>query len=813
MTAPDRPFRVTEYRLALDIDFATMRWTGTIDFEVLGTGASIDLDAVKLEIREARVDGTAVPFEIDAARQRLRLLAGVDRHAAVHVAFAGAVDPATLMGLYRSKFGPTYILTSQCEAAAARQIFPCFDRPDAKAPIVLTVRTQKEQEVVSNMPPTSVVVDGDRTRWTFDRTPPMATYLFYLGIGVFERLEEMAGPVRLTVLAPPGRREEGRKALEVTRTALAELESYYRLPYPLPKLDLIAVPEFPFGAMENWGAITFRDMQLLINPATPAFEMRYTVATIVHEIAHQWFGNLVTPFWWTDIWLNESFATFVEHKVVEKRYPELESEQDFLSIWTRWGFLLDSLRNNHPIVVDVGDPSEIAIAIDRLTYGKGASVLRMIEGYLGEARFQSGVADYLRQHAGGNATSQDLWEALDRSTGEPVTRILRPWVETAGHPVVSAQTTPAGIELRQRPFGFLPNRSNAVWPIPMVIEIDGRPQRILFETPHTVVPAPPDATIHLNPGALGFYRSLYDPELYDRLLVGFDRRRPSDRWSVLEDLWAFLLSGDTTLAQYGRFARALDAATDYLSVGSTAAHLETLFNWAGDLPGVADLVRGFAAVHSERLGLEARAGESSTTGSLRESVQRTRVRSDPGFARRLAQRFDEWDRLDANVRMPTVLAYASTGGEAAYRAIRERLAAAVSQTEAVKFEIALASSNDPRLVEATFDLGLAGGINKGNFPVVLTAAAANPAAREVEWPWLERHLPDLVERYGGTSILTDFLDLAVPSLGLAHPTRVRGYFRDHPMPSEAKTIARALEMLEVAEGVRRRLGGGPTASG
>ena len=805
MPIPPCPFKVAEYRVTLDVHFAEERWSGTVDIEVEGSAEHVELDCVRLAIQQATIDGKPVEWETDPARGSLRLKGPIRGRARVHVAFSGAVVEHSLMGLYRSRYGPSYILTTQCEPDAARQIFPCFDRPDVKAPVRLTVRTDAALEVVSNSPPESITPEGTQRRWTFAPTPPMATYLLYVGIGTFDRLEDRTGPVALAVLTPPGRREEGRRALEITRTALAEFEQYYQIPYPLPKLDLIAVPEFPAGAMENWGAISFRDMQLLINERTPDFEMRYTVATIVHEIAHQWFGNLVTPYWWTDIWLNETFATFVEHKVVEHRYPELKSEQDLLSIWTQWGFLLDSVPTSHPIVVEVNDPKDVGQAIDRLTYGKGASVLRMVEGYLGSERFQAGVSDYLHRHAGGNARSDDLWEAIDHASQEPITRMLRPWIERAGHPVVSARLTDRGLELSQRRFGYLPAPTDGPWPIPMVVEIDGARQRFLFDTAERVIPLRDNATVHLNPGAMGFYRSRYDAPLYDRLLATFDQRPPADRWIVLEDLWGLLLSGEVPFATFARFVRALDRSTDFLSVGSTAGHLTNLYDWTGENPRVADLARTFLANQFARVGLEPHPGEDSMDGSLRERVVRARVLCDPGFARQLSEEFGHYDRLDPNVRAAVAIAHARTEGARAFEELKRALARAPSETEGLRLEVALSWVSDPALVERTLDLGLAGEINLGHVPAVMTAAAMNPVGRARTWSWLERHFPDVQERLHGTTLLQDFLDLALPYLGLGRADTVRAYFRDHPLEGDDKALHRGLAMLEVAERLSSRL--------
>lgn len=805
MPPPPCPLRTAEYRIVLDVDFHALRWKGTVEFEVQGSADAVDLDCAELQIEQATVDGSPVEIATDPAHERLRLRRGVRGRAALSVRFGGHVPERGLMGLYKSRYGAGYILTAHLEPDAARQLFPCIDRPDVKAVIHLTVITDAGLEVVANTPTASVTEEGARRRWTFTPTPPMATYLLYLGIGAFEHLNDTAGRVGISVLTPPGRREEGKRPIEIARTALDEFEQYYQIPYPLAKLDLIAVPEFPAGAMENWGAITFRDMQLLIRPDTPAFEMRYTVATIVHEIAHQWFGNLVTPYWWTDIWLNESFATFVEHKVVEKRFPELKSLNDFLSIWTRWGFLLDSGPSTHPIVVEVDDPKDVGQAIDRLAYGKGSSVLRMVEGYLGSDRFQAGVTDYLHRHAWKNATSGDLWEALDHASGEPITRILRPWIERPGHPIVTARLTSQGLALAQRRFGFLPGPVDEPWPIPMVLEVNGKSQRVLFDTRELTIPVPEGATIHLNPGALGFYRSLYDGALYERLLTGFERRPPSDQWIVLEDLWALLLSGEADFGTFRRFVQALERSTEALPVAATAEHLMTLYGWAGELPPVADMIRSFLATQFARIGLEPRPGEDSWDGSVRASVVAARVLADAGFARQLSEEFGHIDRLDPNVQRPVAVARALTEGARAFDELRRALANAGTESASHRFETALAYVSDPPTLEKVLGLTLTEEFYTSHVPSVLTFASMNPAGRDVTWPWLTRHLPDLVKRFHGTTLFPDFLDLALPYLGLRHPKEVRAYFQEHPFPGDDKAVVRGLAMAEVASRLAERL--------
>jgi tricorn protease interacting factor F2/3 len=374
---------IAEYRLDLDVDFAGMRWSGRIEFELPDGAAPFALDAAALEITDVTSAGTPVDFQLDAAAQALRLPALGPGPVAVH--FRGAVTEDALIGLYRSRQGGGYVLTTQCEPIGARRIFPCLDRPDRKSRILLRVRTDPGLTVISNTMERSTRMVAERREWTFLPTPSMSAYLFYLGIGQFEVLEETRGPVRFRIFTPPGQSAMGRYGLALTPRVLEEYESYYRIPYPLPKLDLVCIAETSFGAMENWGAITFRDTRLLVDESTRSFARRDVLETLTHEVAHMWFGNLVTMASWTDIWLNESLASFLETKIAERVEPTTDVGPDFfLRVAGTWLAIEgDSLEATHAVRAPVHGPDEVAQIFDEISYGKGSTLIAMLESYLG----------------------------------------------------------------------------------------------------------------------------------------------------------------------------------------------------------------------------------------------------------------------------------------------------------------------------------------------------------------------------------------------------------------------------------------------
>ncbi len=798
---------ISEYRVEIDLDTEGGRWAGTVECDVAEGARVLEFDADGFEVRSVTRDGQVLGFRAFPEEARLEVDLGSSGPATVRIGFEGRTVDRALAGLYRCPSGSGYVLTTQCEPVGARRIFPCLDRPDRKARIRLSVRAPTSVEVVSNMAPQEVrAADGAR-EWRFPPTPPMATYLFYLGAGTFDRFELTGTKRPVRVLTPPGQGAAGRFAAESAAAILEEYEEYYRIPYPLTKLDLIAVTELAFGAMENWGAITFDATRLLVDEASASFARRDVFETIAHEIAHQWFGNLVTMRWWNDIWLNESFATLLETRITERLRPEFEAIEEF--VLRRWGmigaFASDSLRSTHPVRGQVTRPEEIGQIFDEISYGKGASVLRMLEGYLGPERFRSGVTEYLNRYRYGNARTEDLWAALERASGEPVGKIVGPWTDRAGFPVVSATLGERGLELVQQQF-LLHGRTEAPpWPIPLQLEVDGTRSKLLFDTRELTVPVLSSATVVLNPEALGFYRVRYDRTLFDRLVGVLPGRPPLERWVVLNDLAAFLEMGEVSWDDYARVVSLLGATPDRLVVEELTHKLGT---WALAFPGssaVQGLARRFLAEQFARVGVRRRPDERPDDGVLRESISFARVRIDPGFARALSELFLGWNHLDPDLRSAVAIGRVRTEGEIGYREARRGMESSPTETERLRFERALAWAGDASLVEQTLELVRDGTIRSGHVWTVLSHAAANPVGRPLVGPWLERNLPSLAPTLRGSGYLPLVFETVLPLAGLGRGDATRAYFAEHPYPEGSRGLAKGLELLELREKFAARL--------
>jgi tricorn protease interacting factor F2/3 len=789
------------------VDFDQGSWTGSVEFPAILPEGRLELDCEGLSVSGVRRGGRDLEFSLDPIPGRLTIPATGGGGDPLQVEFSGMVRPRGLLGLYRCRHGDGSVLTTQCEPVGARRIFPCLDRPDRKSRVRLTVRARADLEVIANMPsPLPREANGTR-EWTFESTPPMSSYLFYLGIGRFDRAEGRSGAIAVRVLGPPGRAADCTYSLDAARRVVVECADYYAVEYPLAKLDLVAVSEHAFGAMENWGALSFREVRLLLDAGATTLQRRDVFETVTHEIAHQWFGDLVTMASWEDVWLNESFASFLETRVTERLEPALDARTDsFLrEAGTTAAFDGGSLPSTHPVRSPVERPEEISQIFDEITYGKGTAILGMAEAYLGEERFRLGVTDYLNRYRFGNARTEDLWESLGRISGEPVGAMLGPWIDRPGHPIIRLRTGEQEVTLHQERFSLLGCSSEPPWPIPLRMQVDRTSSRMMLDTSNHTIPVPPGATVHLNPGAVGFYRVRYDAAMYDRLFAALPGRSAEDRWSVVEDLGAFLMAGEVDWPLYERAIRILGPTTDRLVVASFATTLLNLGLLFPEVGTVQAVVREYFADRMDAVGIPSSPGEPPAHGVLRERLSLSRVRIDLGFARDLSELFPEWGHLDPNLRAAVAVARARTEGAAGWNELRRALKVGRTEAETTQLEFGLAWTGDPDCLAATLRQVESGGIARSHLGATLVQVAANPLGRPLLWPWLQIHVPMLVEQFRGSGALATLLDSAIPMVGLGRSEEVTSYFRDHPLPEGSRGLAKGLQRLEVYERLGDRL--------
>ena len=590
----DDPFHLprnvvpSRYDLTLEPDLAQATFTGSvvIALEVIEPVGVIWLNSAELEIVSAalddgdgnRVGSPEVELRPDVERLRLGLDAPAPPGAyRLTLGFEGILNDQ-LHGFYRSVFkdddgNEHTIATTQFESTDARRAFPCFDEPDFKAVFGITMIVPDGLFTVSNAPVLSETPDGlGRRRVSFADTMKMSTYLVAFVVAPsFEATEAVdVDGVPLRVVHPAGKGHLTEFALEVGAFSLRHFTEYYGIPYPGLKLDLVAVPDFAFGAMENLGCVTFREVLLLLDPQQATQPERVRIAdTIAHEVAHMWFGDLVTFRWWSGIWLNEAFATFMGTMAV-----------DAFSQWKRWdqfslerseALEVDALQSTRPIEYPVRSPSDAEGMFDILTYSKGGAVLRMLEQHLGEAPYRDGIRHYLNKHQYGNTETHDLWDAVEHVTGEPARRTMDSWIFKPGHPLLSVSGDAAGrLTLTQQRFCFTPlgDGDDSLWSIPVSLRfgLEGRvsDKRVLLESASLEIDlGHPFDWVVANAGGHGFYRVRYAPELLERIRPIVQQQLTAiERYGLVDDGWASALAGSGTAAEFLSLAQGLGEEGD-----------------------------------------------------------------------------------------------------------------------------------------------------------------------------------------------------------------------------------------------------------
>jgi puromycin-sensitive aminopeptidase len=748
--------------------------------------------------------------------------------ARLSLAFAGRLR-RDLCGLYAARSGRQRFAFTQLEAADARKFFPCFDEPAMKARFRLSVTTGAGHAVVSNSP-VARTRRAPRGRKTveFRRTPPLSTYLVALAVGPLARSRPVRlGPTEIRIWHAPGKGRLTGFGLEAARQSLARLERWFGLPYPYEKLDLVAVPDFEFGAMENAGAVFFRETLLLLDPATATLaEQKRAAEVIAHELAHMWFGDLVTMAWWDDLWLNEAFATWMAYAVVDDWKPEWRIWHDFQH-GRAAALELDALRNTHPIYSPVRTAAEASQNFDLITYEKGASVVRMLERYLGPAVFRRGVRRYIRRHREGNTVAADLWRALSEASGERVEPLARAWIERAGHPVLSVRRIGSGARVRlalsQARFTETGGgaRKAAPWPIPWVARVvgpgggRGRLERRLVSRARETVALPRGRVrlVYGNADESGFFRPQHAGADLAALLAAPSRLEPVERMGLADHQWALVRAGRAPLASLLELVAAWSAETDPDVLAAFQRPLgflaDVLVPEAAPASGAA--LQGFAAAcfgpAFEAAGWEHRPGESAEA-RLRRAQLLALVGGVAGDARVLAEAARRCERyladrrsLDANLADGVVSLAARVGDASLHRRLAAAAAAARTPQEQRRFLLALGAFRAPELVAKSLAMALTEAVATQDVAFLLLRLLANPAARETTWDFVRRRWPRLRRRL--PPLLSGRLIEATWQLGTAaHRREVAGFFARHPVPAGERALRQALERFDWYRGFR-----------
>jgi aminopeptidase N len=762
--------------LAPDLQALTAGGSEVIDIEVREATSQLQLNAANLAVAEASVDDGAqqavIALDPKAETATLTFPTAITKGPhRLRLAFTAKINPfgrGLFFADYPTEGGSKRMISTQLEPADARRIFPCWDEPAFKATFALTVTVPQNFLAVSNMPiATEQPLADGKKRVVFPPTPKMSSYLFVLSAGELERITADAGGVTVGVVATAGKAEQGRFALENAVKLLGWYNDYFGSKYPLPKLDLIAVPGGFGGAMENWGGITFFESRLLFDPTTtPDSARRRIFSVLAHEMAHQWFGDLVTTAWWDNLWLNEGFASWMQEKAAEHFDPQ----------WKSWlngynqkqiALSLDARRTSHPIQQPVADHSVAMTAFDPITYNKGQAFIRMLENYLGEDAFRDGIRAYMAEHAYSNATTADLWQALERATGKQVGAIAASFTEQEGVPLVIAETTCDGdtqrLTLKQERFAIIPSQVRAVppprtWQVPVRTGKVGtmESQMLLLDGNAELAAGKCGEAVKVNSGDIGYYRVDYGPRLRAALTRQLAQMTPEDRVNFLADDWAMVLAGRTEPASWLALVAALaanDARAVWDHVLNTLGGLDRLARERPEQPALEAYARAALRPVLDRLGWDGSgAGDDDDTllrssliwtlGDLRDAGTVTEAR------RRFASFLEEPKSLPPALREFVAHVVGVSARREDYEALLELARHSTETNERVRYYYAAASARDPALAQDTLALTLTKELPNTIVNGLINQVAQSGWHRELAWEFVQKNLAALTARQG-----------------------------------------------------------------
>lgn len=738
------------------------------------------------------------------------------------ISYRGVINDL-MVGFYRSAYqvgGRTgYIAVTQFEEKEARRAFPCFDHPSMKATFDVELVVKRELTAISN---TEIVeektLDGERKLVRFATTPPMSTYLLFFGVGEFEFMEGGSVKPKIRVATTPEKSVYGEYALRMGGNSISYMEKYTGIRYPMSKCDYIAVPDFVFGAMENYGAITFRENMLLVYPKLTSKTSLMRVASIIaHETAHMWFGNLVSPADWPYIWLNESFATYFSYTIVDNYYPQ----------WVMWDrFIIENVvealdRDSLICTIPIQLPADMAVNINNSTapiiYNKGASVLRMLKTYLGEEKFRRAVNLFLKKYSFSVASSEDYWEAFEEASKQPVKEYAYSWIRQAGYPFIEAKLEAGKIVLRQERFTFLPDKSGQKWLIPVEILMflrGGKEKRVktVMEGETVEVKAPSDLeAFKVNAGQTGFYRVKYQEENLQRLgaLAKDGRLSSADSFGLENDFYAFVRRKDYSVSEYISFLEKYYLSeARYLPLTDIIGNLMELYLVA---EAHRPLIKEYGLKLCEQvlgeIGFEPRDREDLQTSELRGNL----LWAAYSFGSIKVKRFGE-SKFRELLRgrqvhqdiLPAILKIGASVSEEAEDYLKSRVIDPdAPEIEKIYALNALGKVKGKENVLRILDFTLQK-VPKKNVYILVNSASRNLDAAGYIWDWFTVNLRRL-ERLPPTH-LGRVIASIVPVEGLSREEIIRGYLEDYVRRGgmEQDTVEMALEQLKVFARLRAR---------
>ncbi|HSE83168.1 MAG TPA: M1 family metallopeptidase [Thermodesulfobacteriota bacterium] len=823
------------YNLEIKTDFENFTFSGKEDVSIVTKQptSKITLHAADLEIKKAYLAAGgkvihAKKISPNKKKETVTFNFGkkLEGSASLKVEFVGRLNDK-MHGFYRTSYTLNgmrkYGAATQFEATDARRAFPCWDEPAKKAKFTVTLIVPNNLTALSNMPVVSEGPYGDSglKRFTYSTTPVMSTYLLAFVIADLESIESKdRNGIPVRVWTTPGKREQARFSLECALHTLPYFSDWFGIPYSLPKLDMVSLPDFAAGAMENWGLITYRETAMLVDPEKSAVTAKQRVAEVVdHELAHQWFGNLVTMAWWDDLWLNEGFASYMGPKAVDRQFPDWNT-------WTQYvadDFLValhkDSLKNTHPVEVPVKNPYEISEIFDAITYRKGSVVNRMIEHYLGEDDFRRGLNVYLNRHAYSNARTEDLWQALEDVSGKPVKAIMASYTKQPGYPVVIVHGKGNGgervLDLEQKRFRLdgKKDKENLTWKIPVGILTSNTssPTFTYMEGEKTEVSlkAGDDSWVKLNPSQSGFYRVLYSPELLSRLTGAVESGEIGtvDRLGLLDDVFALSRAGYMKTSEALSVLKAYRNETDFsvwVAISRNLRYLDNLLEgeqWKDSFNAFAkELFRPVAASKGwNKLSKDSHIDVMLRSLALRNlgsygdkpTIEETKGRF---------QAFVNGGNLDPDLKNAVYSVVAENGGEDVFERFLRIYNSTDLHEEKNRILSAMGNFSTENILRTVLEFAFSDKVRPQDLPIAINSVGQNPRGRNLAWEFVKKNWETIMERYheGGLFLIGRIIEGTTTAFTTRDKLQdVKEFFKAHKVPGAKRAIKQSLEVIEL----------------
>jgi tricorn protease interacting factor F2/3 len=762
------------YAIRIESDLSRFVFHGEETIHVRVNAAT---DRITLNAKELKIDSASVTVgsrmynaKISENKAKEELTLGLPCRirggAALHITFSGC-NNAELYGFYRSSYEykgkKRCMLTTQFEPNDARAAFPCFDEPALKATFSLSLIIGNSLSAISNMPIKKESSAGDGKKLVeFARTPRMSSYLLYFGVGNFERMTKRIGKIEVGAVTVPGRIKQAKMALGFAVKFIEFYQNYFRIRYPLPKIDLIAAPDFAAGAMENWGAITFREVAMLGDEKTSAMRAKEIIATtIAHELAHQWFGDLVTMKWWDDLWLNESFATFMACKAVDSVFPGWKMSDQYLIDTVSSALSSDQLISTHPINVHVKKPAEIEQIFDDISYDKGGSVLYMLEDYVGQDVFRRGLHNYLSKKAYSNATKSDLWNEIDaearKSDIKDVELVARKWIEVPGYPLIEASRSGSTLRLVQSRLTLSKTINGQVWPIPLSYMMQNGFQGKKLMLGRTVsMGLGSNRWVKLNHSQAGFYRASYPEDILEKLGGSIRSGIITDRdaWGIVNDLFFMARSGRIPARKYLNFVAKYCTVDEQLLNISVLSHLQwlcTVLDGTRMQDEVYEVATSYGNMLLKRLTWHSKRSDNNITTLLRgASISLLGLVGDKKVVERSEAMFYAFIKegkqinpdLCTHVYMIVVRSDPKT-----YDTMKRLYAEEGTPEEKRRLLIAIGSASDPIHLKNALSFSISKAVRLQDSLIVLSSESNHPEAHAALWKWVKQNWKSIVKRY------------------------------------------------------------------